>query len=903
MSGKKNTQVMNKESLGKDSHNKVQSWWSKVKNVWKAALVATMLWWNPGTGAWIATLWTSAVIATTLTSCEPEEIDVNEAPKLTIDKSNVTWKIWYTLTSWNNELLLDGDVVAHWKDKETGLIDLKEVVINGKTQKLPYIFKESGTNVVNFTITDGWYKTAKAESKSGSVNINIEASNDAPESHVLVDNPEVLVKSVVKYEKNALWLWDTKIVEWKDDKTADLKVKEFNVNGEKVELPYNFNEAGTYNISITVVDEDWKGEPVNITVKINKEWENQAPQISRCEGFSNWWTVRIPWGAKISLEWENSLFIETQGQKKKVLTASDEETSKLTYVHKFNWQAISLPYIAKDSWTYSLEVKDDGSITGEEKKWEVKSAEWKLSFDAKVEVNDVMTWFETWNPSLKVGVETNLLSGLNFKWKLKKVEVTQDGKTTAIQDAEHFVPAKDGNMGVVFYLESEYGSSYSTPSKTVNVAENVLEYNAVQPEKAEIYPNFETANVQAYKRWGIYELCALAKSMQVRDGIKIIIFREWKYVPGNWVYKRIGWNWDWHGEEIYRNISEWTGDDDNIRATKETWYTLKDIVNNSELRNEPIILSSSRELFGENSVEELLNHGQYEALKYLSELDNILIFDAAWNVNNTINYKINQQMSDVDGFKIENFNNWKFCGTSVADPENNNLIPVTYGRFRNKAKFGVYQDQEGRGCTSACAYISKDIFPWWCVEFSNSQCKNKNEERSEWRTSYATPALAAMAKNCFDICRKLWIVNNMTELKKLLMKYSKKIPATRQDIASNGSIIEDVDNGFVLVPDMLSLIENEIFPVIIKKCVSVNGECVVLYKDNGLNIAYQWAGFEYQNDNGDWVDTSGKNIIDYLHKPQRVNKNAQYKKDKIWKGKMYLADQEWKEICSFDCSL
>ncbi len=898
MSGKKNTQVMNKESLGKDSHNKVQSWWSKVKNVWKAALVATMLWWNPGTGAWIATLWTSAVIATTLTSCEPDEIDVNEAPKLTIDKSNVTWKIWYTLTSWNNELLLDGDVVAHWKDKETGLIDLKEVVINGKTQKLPYIFKESGTNVVNFTITDGWYKTAKAESKSGSVHINIEASNDAPESHVLVDNPEALVKSVVKYEKNALWLWDTKIVEWKDDKTADLKVKEFKVRGEKVELPYNFNEAGTYNISITVVDEDWKGEPVNITVKINKEWENQAPQISRCEGFSNWWTVRIPWGAKISLEWENSLFIETQGQKKKVLTASDEETSKLTYVHKFNWQAISLPYIAKDSWTYSLEVKDDGSITWEEKKWEVKSAEWKISFDAKVEVNDVMTWFETWNPSLKVGVETNLLSGINFKWKLKKVEVTQDGKTTTIQDAEHFVPTKDGNMGVVFYLESEYGSNYSTPSKTVNVAENVLEYNAVQPEKAEIYPNFETANVQAYKRWGIYELCALAKSMQVRDGIKIIIFREWEYIPNNWIHKRI-WPDGSHGKEVYRNVNEWTGDSDNIRASEEWWIEIEhDMVNNLEFVNQPIIISSSRNLMSVRTLQDLFDNGDYWSLKNLWKLDNVLIFDAAWNVTSAFNYNVSEWILD-----ISKFYNWNYRQTACADPEKNNIIPVTYGRFKNKAKFGVYQD-ENRGQTSAQAYISKDngISLWWCVEFSNPNKINSNEEWSEWSTSYATPALAAMAKNCFDICHKLWIVNNMTELKKLLMKYSKKIPATRQDIASDGSIIEDVDNGFVLVPDMISLIKNEIFPAIIKKCVSVNGECVVLYKDNGLNIAYQWAGFEYQDDKGNWVDTSGENISKYLHKPQRVNKNAQYKKDKIWKGKIYLTDQEGKEIFSLDCA-
>ena len=185
----------------------------------------------------------------------------------------------------------------------------------------------------------------------------------------------------------------------------------------------------------------------------------------------------------------------------------------------------------------------------------------------------------------------------------------------------------------------------------------------------------------------------------------------------------------------------------------------------------------------------------------------------------------------------------------------------------------MYQDQNGRGCTSACAFITKDnsISPFGCVDYPTSKNKNSNEEWSGNNTSVATPALAAMAKNAYDVLHKLGSVQNMTELKWMLLKYSTKIPATRQDIAADGTIIEDVDNGFVLVPDMLRLINEEIYPAIIGKASKTTDGTTLLHKDDGLNIAYSGAGTEYQAADGSWKSTDGVAITEFFGKPQRFN--------------------------------
>ena len=267
-------------------------------------------------------------------------------------------------------------------------------------------------------------------------------------------------------------------------------------------------------------------------------------------------------------------------------------------------------------------------------------------------------------------------------------------------------------------------------------------------------------------------------------------------------------------------------------------------------------------------LQDLFENGDYCSLKRMGESDYVLVFDAAGNVTSGFNYNLNEAV--LNPAQYYNGHYWQ---TAAADPENNNIIPVTYGRFKNKAKFGVYQDEEGGGQTSAQAYISIDnrISLYGCVEYSNPNRSNSNEEWSEGSTSYATPALAAMAKNAYDILHKWGVLNNMTELKKMLLKYSTKIPATRQDIAADGTIIEDVDNGFVLVPDMLRLINEEIYPAIIGKASKTTDGTTLLHKDDGLNIAYSGAGTEYQAADGSWKSTDGVAITEFFGKPQRFN--------------------------------
>ena len=466
---------------------------------------------------------------------------------------------------------------------------------------------------------------------------------------------------------------------------------------------------------------------------------------------------------------------------------------------------------------------------------------------------------------LQIDKEVNLISGLSFYegWSLAKVEIEKDGVRTEVTEPEHYISSIAGDIVIIITLTD---GSKTAEFKSGILTVKPLAYTSVLPQAATIFPDFNTANVQAYKRWGIYELAALAKSMQVRNGIKIIIFRDGKYIPHSQIHKWIGPDDD-HGEEVYRNVNEGTGDSDNIWAADEGWVEIESDIINLGLSEEPIIITSSHEIVGANNAQDLVENQDYCSLKRLGHSDYMLVFDAAGNVNNYINYKVNEEVTN-----IASYYHGKYRQTSAADPENNNIIPVTYGRFKDKAKFGVYQDIE-HGAGSACAYISIDnrISPYGCVEFADPLGKNRNEEWSEGFTSTATPALAAMAKNAYDILHKWGILNNMTELKWMLLKYSTKIPATRQDIAADGTIIEDVDNGFVLVPDMLRLINEEIYPAIIGKASKTTDGTTLLHKDDGLNIAYSGAGTEYQAADGSWKSTDGVAITEFFGKPQRFN--------------------------------
>lgn len=162
-----------------------------------------------------------------------------------------------------------------------------------------------------------------------------------------------------------------------------------------------------------------------------------------------------------------------------------------------------------------------------------------------------------------------------------------------------------------------------------------------------------------------------------------------------------------------------------------------------------------------------------------------------------------------------------------------------------------------------------------------------------------------MAKNAYDILHKLGSVQTMTEHKWMLLKYSTKIPATRQDIAADGTIIEDVDNGFVLVPDMLRLINEEIYPAIIGKASKANDGTTLLHKDDGLNIAYSGAGTEYQAADGSWKSTDGVAIAEFFGKPQRFNPAIlnKYGISGAAAITIHLTDQSGSEIVSSEVTL
>lgn len=96
-----------------------------------------------------------------------------------------------------------------------------------------------------------------------------------------------------------------------------------------------------------------------------------------------------------------------------------------------------------------------------------------------------------------------------------------------------------------------------------------------------------------------------------------------------------------------------------------------------------------------------------------------------------------------------------------------------------------------------------------------------------------------MARNVYDICKPLGIIENLQDTRFLIEKYATKVPSTREDIAADGTIIEDVPNGYVYTPNLLALIDNEIIPAIENKCVSENGEFTSLYTYDGLRLAYQ----------------------------------------------------------------
>ena len=780
------------------------------------------------------------IIATILGCTKPEptpgptnpEDNDTKAPTITLVTSAVGVYGGKTVAVADGKLSIGETEVATWTDDKSEVSKCKTdltFTASADGSKAKTITSGATLNkagILKLTITD------EAGNSAGK-DITITEDNSAPEVRVLKDSIDVYGGKAVMAKDNTLSIGKDAVLQWNDDHGDECTIT-LDLNGAVVNLGDEVSKAGT--LKFTVTDSKGLGTEANISLTEN----NSAPEVKVLKESVN------VYGGKATTTKDNTLSIG----KDAVLQWNDDHGDECTITLDLNGEVVNLGDEVSKAGTLKITISDSKG----------------LSTEASITLTDQIVFgMESLDGlDLQIDKDVNLISGLSFceGWSLAKVEIEKDGVRTEVTEPEHYTPAIAGNIVVIITLTD---GSKTAEFKSGMLTVKPLTYSSVQPQKSEIFPDFNTANVQAYKRWGIYELAALAKSMKVRNGIKIIIFRDGEYIPNNGLHKWIGPDGS-HGKEVYRNVNEGTGDSDNIWAIDEGWVEIESDIISLGLGEEPMIITCSHDIISAYNVQDLFENQNYCSLKRLGESENLLIFDAAGNVNSVINYKINEKVTNIAPYY-----NGRYWQTSAADPENNNIIPVTYGRFKNKAKFGVYQDQGHRA--SATAYISIDnsISPYGCVEYSNPNKINSNEEWSEGSTSYATPALAAMAKNAYDILHKWGVLNNMTELKKMLLKYATKIPATRQDIAADGTIIEDVDNGFVLVPDMLRLINEEIYPAIIGKASKTTDGTTLLHKDDGLNIAYTGAGTEYQTANGSWKSTDGITITEFFDKPQRFN--------------------------------
>ena len=403
------------------------------------------------------------------------------------------------------------------------------------------------------------------------------------------------------------------------------------------------------------------------------------------------------------------------------------------------------------------------------------------------------------------------------------------------------------------------------------------EYTVAGLESAAIYPDFNNANVEAYKRWGMYELMALAKSMNDRQGAKCIIYREANR-DGEYVYD--------HAQEVLANLYGHTGVMDDIYSYREPWDMLEDFLRNSGLDNCPVIITSSEDIISTRNHGDLLNREDYKALKEWGNSDNIVLFQAGRNVIDNVNFTLNEDITDASMF----INGW--YSSASAATNSNNIIPVECGRFKNKAMFNVYGDEAMDG---SCAYISKDnkVSPMGCIWIPYDWGAS-DDDWTLGSTSYSTPALAGAFKNCFDICRPLGIVGTIKEGVALMREFVDMIPATRVDIDQYGNITEDVDNGYVKVARWDRIIKEVFIPTLLRQS-KTDGDITTLEKNSHFNIIYIGAGTQYL-DNGEWKDTNGMSVSEYKDKPQRFSQQLKEKYDNPDEAAIVLLDKSGKEI-------
>lgn len=767
---------------------------------------------------------------------KPDDKDT-KAPTITLVTSAVGVYGGKTVAVADGKLSIGETEVAIWTDDKSEVSKCKADLAftasatGSKSEAITSCATLDKAGTLNLTVTD-------EAGNSSSKDITLTEDNSAPEVAVLKDNVDVYGGKAVTAADNTLSIGDEPVLQWTDDHGDECTLA-LELDGTPVNLCDEVSTAGT--LKITVTDSKSLGTEASIILTEN----NSAPEVTIHKEY-----VNVFGGKAVTIN-GNVLSIGEDA----VLQWNDDHGDECT--------------LALDLDSTSVNIGDDVSTAGTLK---ITISDSKgLGTEANITLTDqiVFGMESLAELDLQIDKEVNLIDSLSFYegWSLAKVEIEKDGVRTEVTEPERYTSTIAGYIVIIITVTD---GSKTAEFKSGMLTVKPLTYTSIQPQASEIFPDFNTANVQAYKRWGIYELRALAMSMKVRDGVKIMIFGEGKSNPDRNIYPWMGEDGDNHALDTYHNVSDGTRDVESIWSSTVDWDELETSINESQLKDEALIITSSMNTIRSNITTntELRDAENFNALKRLGSQNNVLVFVSGGNVGSSLNYTLHEIIPDKS-----NFPGSRYRQGSASDPEKNNIVFVTYGCFKNRAKFGVYQDQNGRGCTSACAFITKDnsISPFGCVDYPTSKNKNSNEEWSGNNTSGATPALAAMAKNAYDVLHKLGSVQNMTELKWMLLKYSTKIPATRQDIAADGTIIEDVDNGFVLVPDMLRLINEEIYPAIIGKASKTTDGTTLLHKDDGLNIAYTGAGTEYQNADGSWRSTDGVAITEFFGKPQRFN--------------------------------
>jgi len=412
--------------------------------------------------------WTITVKETEVENQAPEieqyinQINIYTSTKLTVSDNILT--IWEdTIATWKDDHTEKCNVKIIWKDNpEDGWKEIK----SGTMLDKPWIIvlqvsdENNETSSIEITITKLEYAAPTIKREKSEITIN---------------QPKKLTIS-----DDNLTIWEDIVATWKDDHT------------EKCNVKITWKDDHTEIKSWTMLDKPWtivlevSDENNNVgTAEINLILkENSTPEI--VDKITNWTEFKAPWWAKFDVKW-NSVWVRYGWRDYEVCLGSDKETSndKLKWKITQWWQDVNGKRIITN-WDVKFQLTDDGSLEWEEVKWDVKTAERTYKIDATTKDSDVMVGLESWNPTLKVDTQVNLLQWLSFKdgWKLNNIFVEQNGNKTEISNPR--TPKDAWNVSFIFaVINTESWATHETKKVTREVKENVKEYNAVQFEKAD----------------------------------------------------------------------------------------------------------------------------------------------------------------------------------------------------------------------------------------------------------------------------------------------------------------------------------------------------------------------------------------------------------------------------------